>query len=96
MKELEREAHKSVLLFLLLSPLSSVFNTLSSGSFLLLAVLLSSPSQALPYSEDCDGEENYTARERRQTREHRNTEEEEEIRRRRRRRIRRRREDRRD
>ena len=44
MKELEREAHKSVLLFLLLSPLSSVFNTLSAVSFLLLAVLLSSPS----------------------------------------------------
>ena len=44
--------------------MSSVFNTLSSVSFLLLAVLLSSPSQSLPNNEDYDGEDNYTARER--------------------------------
>ena len=68
----------------------------------MLAVLLSSPSQSLPNSEDYDGEDNYTARERRETREHRDTEEEEERRRRRKiqrrriRRIQRRRKERRD
>ena len=61
---MESGRHKSVLLFLPLPPLSSVFNALSSVSSLLRAVLLSSPSQALPYSKDCDEEVNYTARER--------------------------------
>ena len=70
MKQKEK-SHKGVSLFLFLSPLSSVFNALSSVSSLLLAVLLSSHSQSLLDSEDYDGEENNVARERRQTTDHR-------------------------